>query len=48
MNTFVMSPAKTNLRQRVGYFSTLNGLYLELDDNTLTFVKRTSVGGSIS
>jgi hypothetical protein len=48
MNTFVMSPAKTNLRQRVGYFSTLNGFYIELDDNILSIVKRTSVGGSVS
>lgn len=48
MNTFVMSPAKTNLLQRVGYFSTQNGFYLELDGNSLTFVERTSVGGSLS
>ena len=48
LNTFVMSPAKTNLRQRIGYFSNDNGIYLELDDNTLSIVKRTSVGGSVS
>jgi hypothetical protein len=48
LNTFVMSPAKTNLRQRIGYFSTLNGFYIELDDNILSIVKRTSVGGSVS
>lgn len=48
MNTFVMSPAKDNLRQRVGYFSTENGFYLELDGNSMNFVKRTSVGGSVS
>ena len=48
LNTFVMSPAKTNLRQKVGYFSNENGIYLELDDNTLSIVKRTLVGGSVS
>jgi hypothetical protein len=46
MNTFVMSPAKTNLRQRVGYFGVDNGIYLQLDDNTLSFVERTLVNGS--
>jgi len=40
MNTFVMAPAKTNLRQRVGYFGTSNGIYLQLDNNTLSFVER--------
>jgi hypothetical protein len=29
--TFVMNAAKTNLRQRVGYFGTQNGLYFELN-----------------
>ena len=31
LNTFVFNPAKANLRQRVGYFGTANGMYLELD-----------------
>ena len=47
MNTFVMSPAKTNLRQRVGYFSAENGVYLELDGSTFSFVKRTFIGGFV-
>jgi hypothetical protein len=29
MNTFVMSAAKTGLRQRVGYYGSSNGIYLE-------------------
>jgi len=41
LQTFVLAPAKTNLRQRVGYFSTHNGTYLELDGTQLSFVKRT-------
>lgn len=47
MNTFVFSPAKTNLRQRVGYFSAQNGMYLELDGTTLSFVERTYTSGSL-
>jgi hypothetical protein len=43
-----MSPAKTNLRQRVGYFGTQNGLYIELDGNTLSFVERSLVTGSVT
>ena len=46
LNTFVMSPAKTGLRQRVGYFGTDNGMYLELNDSTLSFVERSLVNGS--
>ena len=34
MNSFVMSPAKTNLRQRVGYFTTNNGVYFEQTGTT--------------
>ena len=41
LQTFVLAPAKTNLRQRVGYFSTHNGTYLELDGDQLSIVKRT-------
>jgi len=40
LNTFVMNPKKTNLRQRVGYFGADNGMYLELDGDTLYFVRR--------
>ena len=40
MNTFVMNPPKTNLRQRIGYFGADNGMYLELDGSTLYFVER--------
>jgi hypothetical protein len=47
MNTFVMAPAQTNLRQRVGYFGRDNGLYIQLNNNTLSFVKRSSVTGAL-
>ena len=40
MNTFVMNAPKTNLRQRIGYFGADNGMYLELDGDTLYFVER--------
>jgi hypothetical protein len=46
-NTFVMNVAKTNLRQRVGYFGAENGIFLEQDGTTISFVKRSSVTGSL-
>jgi hypothetical protein len=49
MNTFVMASGKTNLRQRVGYFGTANGLYLELSGTSApSFVERNSVSGSVA
>ena len=48
LNTFAMNPAKTNLRQRVGYGGSANGIYLELDGTTLNVVERTSVTGSVT
>jgi len=45
LSTFVMSPAKTNLRQRVGYYGASNGYYLELNNSTVSFVERSSVSG---
>jgi hypothetical protein len=47
LSTFVMSPAKTNLRQRVGYYGAANGYYLELNNSTVSFYERTSVSGSL-
>ena len=47
LNTFVMSAAKTGLRQRVGYYGAGNGYYLEQNDSTVSFVERSSVSGSL-
>jgi hypothetical protein len=50
LNTFVMNAAKTNLRQRVGYFSANNGYYLERSTATasgVSFVERSYVTGAI-
>lgn len=46
--TFVMNAAKTNLRQRVGYFNTENGCYLEQNNSTLSFVVRTYTSGAVT
>ena len=46
LNTFIMNPAKANLRQRVGYFGADNGMYLELDGSTLYFVERSLSTGT--
>ena len=48
ISTFDMSPAKANLRQRVGYFNDDNGIYLQLEDSTLSFVERSLVTGSVT
>jgi hypothetical protein len=48
LNTFVMAPAQTNLRQRVGYFGTQNGIYIQLNNNTLSFVERSLVTGVVT
>lgn len=49
MSTFVMNPAKANLRQRVGYYGAANGMYLEVSGTTgPTFVERSSVSGSVN
>lgn len=47
LNTFLLNPAKTNLRQRVGYYGVQNGIYLELDDDTLYWVERSNVTDSV-
>ena len=47
MSTFVMSPAQENLRQRVGYFGANNGIYIEMHANTVSFVERSIVTGSV-
>jgi hypothetical protein len=47
LSTFVMSSAKTNLRQRVGYYGAANGYYLELNNSTVSFVERSSVSGAL-
>ena len=48
MSTFVMAPAQTNLRQRVGYFGTDNGIYVQLKDSTVSFVERSLVTGLVT
>jgi hypothetical protein len=47
LTTFVMNTAKTGLRQRVGYFSTQNGIYLQQNDSTVSFVLRSYTSGSV-
>jgi len=42
MMTFTMNAGKTGLRQRVGYFNTQNGVFLQYDGTTLSFVLRSN------
>ena len=46
LNTFVMGPAKEGLRQRVGYFSAENGIFLEQDGTEIYLVKRSNSTGT--
>ena len=48
MNTFVMAPAQNNLRQRVGYFGRENGIYIQLNNSTTSFVERSLSTGVIT
>jgi len=47
MNTFVMNNQKTNLRQRVGYFSTENGVFFENDGTGNWLVLRSYIAGFV-
>lgn len=49
MTTFAMNTPKTNLRQRVGYFSSLDGVYLENDGvHNYIVLRSQSLGTSFS
>lgn len=48
ISTFVMAAAKTGLRQRVGYFDTNNGVFLQRENAELSFIIRTYTSGSPS
>lgn len=47
LNTFAMNTPKTNLRQRVGYFSSQNGVFLENDGTGNYLVLRSYANGSV-
>lgn len=48
MSTFVFGAAKSNLRQRVGYYGAANGIYFEREGTNLYMVERSSVTGVLS
>lgn len=45
--TFCMNSPKTNLRQRSGYFSTQNGIFVQQNNTEISFVRRSYVTGSV-
>lgn len=47
MQTFVMSPPKAGLRQRVGYFTRSNGVFLEQSGSNIYMVLRSYISGSV-
>jgi hypothetical protein len=44
LQTYVMAPAQTGLRQRYGYFDVNNGIFIEQDGHDLYFVIRNTNG----
>lgn len=48
LTTFCMALGKTNLRQRIGYFDSANGVFLEQDGTQLSFKIRSSTSGSLA
>lgn len=47
LQTFVMATPKENLRQRYGYFSTENGVFLQVDGTEISFIIRSKSSGSV-
>jgi hypothetical protein len=47
LQTFVFAPPKTNLRQRAGYFTRQNGVFLEQDGTNVYLVKRSYATGEL-
>jgi hypothetical protein len=48
MTTFVCAAPKANLDQKVGYYSSDNGYFLEQDGLTTYFVERSAVSGAVT
>lgn len=48
LQSFTFAQLTPGLRQRVGYFDAANGIYFQASEDTLSFVRRSSVGGSLS
>jgi hypothetical protein len=48
MNTFVMQTPTANVRQRVGYYNSQNGIYLENDGTTNYLVLRTFTSSAVA
>lgn len=48
MTTFVCAAPKANLDQKIGYYNTDNGYFLEQDGLTTYFVERSAVSGAVT
>lgn len=47
LRTFCLNEAKLGLRQRIGYFDSNNGVFLQRDGNEISFVVRSSSKGTL-
>lgn len=48
LRSFVFAPTKANLTQRNGFFTTENGIFIELADSTLSWVIRSKSSGVVT
>ncbi len=48
LNSFIMAPATSGLQQRLGYFTTNNGIYFDQTNTTKSFVIRSYSSGAIT
>lgn len=46
LNSFMLAPPQTNLRQRIGYFGANNGVYMEQTNSTVYWVRRKYLGNN--
>ncbi len=47
LKSFVMATPKANLRQRCGYFTVNNGVFLQVDGTEISFIIRSKSSGSV-
>ncbi len=48
LTTFILGAAENNVRKRIGYFDSNNGVFLQQTASALSIVKRSYVGGFVS
>jgi hypothetical protein len=47
MNSFIFNEPTEGIRQRIGYYSAENGVFLQVDSDEISFIVRSKVSGSV-